>query len=126
MVDTVEELRVLRLDECYLPANSFLFHRGLTHLRLSGSRPMWPALETMLSTLALVPKLQVLELYGAFPSGHSLSPDRPLSDIPPLNELRLGGTGQSILAFLQSLNLSENVQVFATLPSTVTEDGPIS
>jgi hypothetical protein len=126
MVDTVEELRVLRLDECYLPANSFLFHRGLTHLRLSGSQPMWPALESMLSTLALVPKLQVLELYGVLPSGHSLSPDRPFSDLPSLKELRLGGTGQSILALLQSLNLSENVQVFATLPNTVTEDGPIS
>ena len=129
MVDAVEELRLLRLDECYLPANSFLFHRGLTHLRLSDSQPgqpMWPALESMLSTLALVPKLQVLELYGVLPSGHSLSPDCSLSSLPSLKELRPGGTGQSILALLQSLNLSENVQVFATLPNTVTEDGHIS
>ena len=142
MVDAVEELRVLRLDECYLSTSSFLFHRGLTHLRffflihfgamhlrLSDSQPgqpMWPALESMLSTLALVPKLQVLELYGVLPSGHSLSPDRSLSSLPSLKELRPGGTGQSILALLQSLNLSENVQVFATLPNTVTEDGPIS
>jgi hypothetical protein len=60
------------------------------------------------------------------PSGHSLSPDRPLSDLPSLKELHLGGTGQSILALLQSLNLSEDIQVFVTLPNTATEDGPMS
>ena len=126
MVDGIAELRVLRLDECYLPANCFLFHRGLTHLRLSGSRAMWPALESMVSTLSLVPKLQVLELYGVLPSGHLQSSDIPSFDLPSLKELHLGGTGQSILALLKSLNLSENVQIFVTLPNTVTEDGPCS
>ena len=126
IVDGIAELRVLRLDECYLPANCFLFHRGLTHLRLSGSRAMWPALESMVSTLALVPKLQVLELYGVLPSGHLQSSDIPSFDLPSLKELHLGGTGQSILALLKSLNLSENVQIFVTLPNTVTEDGPCS
>ena len=55
MVDGVAELRVVRIDECYLRATSFPFHRGLTHLRLSGSRAM---------TLALVSKLQV---FGVLP-----------------------------------------------------------
>jgi hypothetical protein len=40
-------------------------------------------------------KLQVLELYGVLPSGHSLSPDLPLFYFPSLKELHLGGTGQS-------------------------------
>lgn len=77
----------------------------------------------MLSTLALVPKLQTLELYGILPSGHLPPSDPPLYDLPSLKELHLGGTGQSILAVLQSLNLSENVQVFITLPNTAAEDG---
>lgn len=77
----------------------------------------------MLSTLALVPKLQILELYGVLPSEHLPSSDRPLYDLPFLKELHLGGTGQSILAVLQSLNLSENVQVFVTLPNTAAEYG---
>jgi hypothetical protein len=126
MLSAITELRVLRLDECYLPANCFLFYSGLTHLRLSGTRTMWPALESMLSTLALVPRLQVLELYGVLPSGHMASSDPPLSDLPSLKELHLGGTGQIVLAVLQSLNLSANVQVFVTLPNTATEEGPCS
>ena len=69
MVDGVAELRVVRIDECYLLANSFSFHRGLTHLRLSRSRAM---------TLALVSKLQV---FGALPWGHSPSSDPPLFDL---------------------------------------------
>jgi hypothetical protein len=124
VVPAIAELRVLRLDECYLPANCFLFHPGLTHLRLSGTRSMWPALESMLSTLALVPKLRVLELYGVLPSSHMSSSVPPVSDLLSLKELHLGGTGQCILAVLQSLNLPENVQVFVTLPNTVTEVGP--
>ena len=52
MVDSVAELRI---DECYLPANSFPFDRGLTYLRLSRSQAM---------TLALVSKLQV---FGVLP-----------------------------------------------------------
>ena len=123
MASTIAELRVLRLDECYLPANCFLFHPGLTHLRLSGTQPMWPALDSMRNTLALVPKLQVLELYGVLPSGHLPSSDHPSSDLPSLKEFHLGGTGQNILAVLQSLNLSEKVQIFVTLPNTATEDG---
>jgi hypothetical protein len=124
LVPSIAKLRVLRLDECYPPANCFLFHPGLTHLQLSGTRTMWPALESMLSTLALVPKLQVLELYGVLPSGHMPSSDLPSSDLPSLKELHLGGTGQCILAVMQSLNLSEDVQVFVTLPNTETEVGP--
>jgi len=123
MVTAMAELRVLRLDECYLPTNCFLFYPGLTHLQLSGTQPTWPALESMFSTLALVPNLQVLELYGVLPSGHSPSSDSPLFHLPSLKELHLGGTGQSILAAMQSLNLSENVQIFVTLPNTATEDG---
>jgi len=123
MVSAIAELRALRLDECYLPANCYLFHSGLTHLRLSGTQTMWPTLESMLSTLALVPKLQILELYGVLPSGRLTSSDTPLYDLPSLKELHLGGTGQCILAVLQSLDLSENVQVFVTLPNTAAEDG---
>lgn len=125
MVSAIAELRVLRLDECYLPANCSLFHPGLTHLRLSGTQAMWPVLESMFSTLALVPKLQILELYGVLPSGYLPSSD-PLCYLPSLKELHLGGTTQSILAVLQSLNLSENVQVFVTLPNTAAEDGSCS
>jgi len=123
MVSAIAELRVLCLDETYLPADCSLFHPGLTHLRLSGTYTMWPALESMLSTLALVPKLQILELYGVLPSGNLPSSHPPLYDLSSLKELHLGGTGQSILAVLQSLNLSENVQVFVTLPNTAAEDG---
>ena len=61
----------LRVDECYLPVNSFLFHRGLTHLQVFGSQAMWPALECILSTLSLLPKLRVLHLYDVLSSGHS-------------------------------------------------------
>jgi hypothetical protein len=123
MASPIPELRVLRLDECYLPQNCSLFHPGLTHLRLSGTQTMWSALESMLSTLALLPKLQFLELYGVLPSGHLPSSDPPLYDLPSLKELHIGGPGQSILAVLQSLNLPENVQVFVTLPNTAAEDG---
>lgn len=123
MTSSTAELRVLRLDGCYLPANCTLFHPGLTHLRLSGSQAMWPALESMFSTLALVPKLQTLELYGVLPSGQLPPSDTPSNDLPSLKELHLGGTGQCVLAVLRSLNLSENVQVFVTLPNTAAEDG---
>jgi len=84
---------------------------------------MWPALDSMRNTLALVPKLQVLELYGVVTVGHLPSSDQPSSDLPSLKEFHLGGTGQNILAVLQSLNLSEKVQIFVTLPNTATEDG---
>ena len=119
-------LRVIRLDQCYLPADCFLFHPGLTHLRLSGSRAVWPALEPLLSTLSLVPKLQVLELYGVLPTAHS-SP-RPASTadrrlLPLLHELHLGGTPQGVLAVLQALDLSEGVRVSVNLPDAPTEDG---
>ncbi|KAI0306094.1 hypothetical protein B0F90DRAFT_1814894 [Multifurca ochricompacta] len=103
------ELRVLRLDQ-------------VTHLRLSAARPMWPALEPLLNTLALLPNLQILELYGVLPTGHSSPAPLPI-DLSSLKELRLGGTGQSILAVLQALNLSETVQVHVTLPNAVTENG---
>jgi hypothetical protein len=119
----IPELRVLRLDECYLPTNCSLFHPGLTHLRLSGTQTMWLALDSMHSTLALVPKLQILELYGVLPSEHMPSSDPPVCDLPSLKELHLGGTGQCILAVLQSLKLPENVQVFVTLPNTAAEEG---
>jgi hypothetical protein len=117
-VSAVPELRVLRLDECYLPTNCSLFHSGLTHLRLSGRQAMWPTLESMFSTLALMPKLQILELFGVLPTESFPSSDPPVYDLPSLKELHLGGTGQCILAVLQSLNFSENVQVFITLPDT--------
>ncbi|KAI9464411.1 hypothetical protein BJY52DRAFT_815588 [Lactarius psammicola] len=122
-------LHTIRLDQCYLPGDCFLFHPGLTHLRLSGTRAVWPALEPLLSTLSLVPKLQVLELYGVLPTAHS-SPhptstaDRPL--LPLLHELRLGGTPQGVLAVLQALDLSESVHVHVSLPDAPTEDGPPS
>jgi F-box-like len=126
LVFAIAELRVLRLDQCYLPADCSLFHPGLTHLRLSGTQTMWPALESMLSTLALVPKLQILELYGVLPSEHLSSSNPPVYDLPSLKELHLGGTGQCILAVLQSLNLPENVQFFVTLPNTAAEEGSVS
>jgi hypothetical protein len=122
MASVIAKLRVLRLDEFNLPANSFLFHPGLTHLRLSGTRIMWPTLESLLSTLALVSNLQVLELYGVLPWAHSSS-DPPSMELPCLKELHLGGTGQSILAVLQSLDLSENVQVYVTLPNSSRDNG---
>ena len=124
MASAIAELRVLRLEQCFLPADSFLFHSGLTHLRLSGTRIMWPTLESLLSTLALMPKLQILELYGVSPSAHSSSSssfDSPSLDLPLLKEVHLGGTAQSILAVLQSFVLPGNVQVFVTLPDSVTE-----
>lgn len=122
MACVIAKLRVLRLDEYNLPADSFLFHPRLAHLRLSGTRIMWPTLESLLSTLALVSNLQVLELYGVLPWAHSSS-DPPSMELPWLKELHLGGTGQSILAVLQSLDLSENVQVYVTLPNSSTENG---
>jgi len=127
--DSMPALRVIRLDQCYLPADCLLFHPGLTHLRLSGTRAVWPAMEPLLSTLALVPKLQVLELYGVLPTAHSSSPhpactaaaDRPL--LPLLHELHLGGTAQGVLAVLQALNLTESVRVHVSLPDVPAEDG---
>jgi hypothetical protein len=120
-------LRVIRLDQCYLPADSFLFHVGLTHLRLSGTRAMWPAMEPLLNTLSRVPKLQVLELYGVLPTAHpslrhtSSTADGPL--LPLLHELHLGGTPQSVLVLLQTLNLPESVRVHVSLPDVPAEDG---
>jgi hypothetical protein len=122
MISAFADLRMVHLDECYLPADCFLFHSGLTHLRLSGTRTMWSTLGSLLSTLGLMSKLQVLELYGVLPSGHSSS-DPPSLELPLLKELHIGGTGQSILALLQSIILSENVQVFVTLPNSFTEIG---
>ena len=81
-MDDIAELWVLRLDGCFLPSTGFLSHLGLTHLQLSGSQAIWPMLESMLSTLPLVPKLRVLELHGTLPSGHSPSSDPPFSDLP--------------------------------------------
>jgi hypothetical protein len=133
MTSAMAKLRVLRLGECVLPADCFLFHSGLTQLRLSGTRVMWPTLESFISTLSLLSNLQVLELYGVLPSAHALSlslssvsSDLLSMDLPLLKELHLGGTGQSILAALQSLNLSENVQVFVTLPNSSEENGSLS
>ncbi|KAH9000045.1 hypothetical protein EDB92DRAFT_1939716 [Lactarius akahatsu] len=119
-------LRVIRLDQCYLPVDCFLFHPGLTHLRLSGTRAVWPALERLLSTLSLIPKLQVLELYGVLPTPQSSpdpapTPDRPL--LPLLQELHLGGTAQCVLAVLQALELPERVRVYVGVPDVPTEDG---
>jgi len=122
MLPVIAAMRVLHLDQCYLPQESFLFHSGLTHVRLSGSRVMWPTLESMLHTLALMPNVQVLELYGVLPRGSS-PPDAHPVELPSLKELRLGGVGQSVLAVLRSLCLLENVQIFVTLPNTATEHG---
>ena len=125
MASAIAQLRVLRLEQCFLPADGFLFHSGLTHLRLSGTRVMWLTLESLLSTLPLMPELQILELYGVLPSGpsSSSSSDPPSLDLPLLKELHLGGAAQSILAVLQSFVLSGNVRVFVTLPNSVTETG---
>ena len=122
-------LRIIRLDQCYLPADCLLFHPGLTHLRLSGTRAVWPTMEPLLNTLSLVPKLHILELYGVLPTAHSSSPrpasavapDRPL--LPFLHKLHLGGTAQGVLAVLQALNLTESVRVHVSLPDVPAEDG---
>ncbi|KAH9967516.1 hypothetical protein BC827DRAFT_1152816 [Russula dissimulans] len=125
MLPVIAAMRVLRLDQCYLPQDCFLFHPGLTNVRLSGTRVMWPALESMLRTLALMPNVQVLELYGVLPHGGS-PPDAHPVNLPSLKELHLGGTSQSILAVLRSLSLLENVQVFVTLPNAATDHGSLS
>ncbi|KAN0129313.1 hypothetical protein V8E53_012797 [Lactarius tabidus] len=122
-------LRVVRLDQCYLPPDCLLFHAGLTHLRLSGTRAMWPALEPLLNTLSRVPKLQVLELYGVLPTAHASLRHTSTADgprLPLLHELHLGGTPQSVLALLQVLNLPESVRVHLSLPDVPAEDGPPS
>ncbi|KAF8262624.1 hypothetical protein EI94DRAFT_1743147 [Lactarius quietus] len=122
----LQALRVIRLEQCFLPADCVLFHPGLTHLRLSGTRAVWPAMEPLLSTLALVPKLQVLELYGVLPTAHSSPHPASTADrriLPLLHELHLGGTTQGVLAVLQALNLSESVSVHVSLPDTPAEDG---
>ena len=125
VISAIAELRVLRLDEFHFPANCPLLHAGLSHLRLCGKHTMWSTPDSMLCTLGLAHNLQILELYGVLPSGHlqSSSSDPPSYHFPSLKELHLGGTGQSILAVLQSLNLSDNVQVFVTLPNAAEEDG---
>lgn len=122
----VSALRVVRLDQCYLPADCLLFHAGLTHLRLSGTRAMWPTMESLLNTLSFVPKLQVLELYGVLPTAHpsqhhASTADGPL--LPLLHDLHLGGTPQSVLPVLQALNLPESVRVHLSLPDVPVEDG---
>ncbi|KAH9056722.1 hypothetical protein EDB87DRAFT_1579162 [Lactarius vividus] len=127
--DDLAALRVIRLDQCYLPADCFLFHPGLTHLQLSGTRAVWPALGPLLRTLSLIPKLQVLELYGVLPAPQSSphpapTPDRPL--LPLLRELHLGGTAQGVLAVLQALDLPERVRVYVGMPDAPTEDGSSS
>ena len=132
--NSMPALRVIRLDQCYLPADCFLFYPWLTHLRLSGTRPVWPAMESLLSTLSLLTKLQVLELYGVLPTAqcHPLSPrsasaaaeDHPL--LPSLHELHLGGTAQGVLAVLQALNLTESVRVHVSFPDVLAEDESLS
>jgi hypothetical protein len=122
MVPVFTELRMLRLEQFILPADCFLFLSGLTHVQLSGTQPMWPTLESMLSALSLIPKVQVLELYDLLPA-RSSSPDPTPISLPSLKELRLRGTRQSILAVLQALTLSENVQVYVSLPHNPTENG---
>ena len=125
-------LRVVRLDQCFLPADSPLFHTGLTHLCLSGSRAMWSALEHLLDTLALVPMLRVLELYGVLPAAHpsprtaAAAAAADSSLLPLLRELHLGGTALGVLAVLQALELSEGVRVFVSLPDVPAEDGSSS
>ena len=114
MVDPVEEQRAA--PRRMLPPSNSLFYRGLTLLRLSGSQAMWPAPESV----------QHAWPYGLLPSDHLPSSDRPLSYLPFVKKLHLGRTGQSVLALLQPLGLSENVRVFVTLPNTITEDGPCS
>ena len=119
-------LRVVRLDQCYLPADCLLFHPGLTHLRLSGTRAVWMAVEHLLSTLSLVPTLQVLELYGVLPTAHSSPHTAPTADralLPLLRELHLGGMAQGVLAVLQALNMTESVRVHVSLPDVPAEDG---
>ncbi|KAH9004458.1 hypothetical protein EDB86DRAFT_3199319 [Lactarius hatsudake] len=116
--DDLAALRVIRLDQCYLPADCFLFHPGLTHLRLSGTRAMWPALERLLSTP--FPHTQAPSS-GASSPDPAPTPDRPL--IPLLQELHLGGTAQGVLAVLQVLELPERVRVYVGVPDVPTEDG---
>ena len=121
-------LRVVCLDQCYLPADCLLFHAGLRHLRLSGTRAMWPSMEPLLDTLSLVPELQVLELYGVLPPAAAYPPLRHTSTadgnlLSLLHELHLGGTPQSVLAMLQALNLTEGVRVHVSLPDVPEEDG---
>lgn len=123
MVSAIARLRALCLDQCHLPEDTFLLHRGLTHLRVSGSQVMWPTLESMLHSLASVPELEVLELYGVLPSGHAASGSPPSCELPFLKELHVGGTRQSILVVLQALILSDTVQVFVTLPTAARENG---
>ena len=124
----IPALRVVRLDQCYLPADCLLFHAGLTHLRLSGTRAMWPSMEPLLDTLSLVPRLQVLELYGVLPLAAAYPPLRHASTadgtlLRLLHEIHLGGTPQSVLAVLQALNLTESVRVHVSLPDVPEEDG---
>jgi hypothetical protein len=125
MASPLAELRTLRLEQCFLPADSFLFQSELTHLRLSGTRIRWSTtLESLLGTLALMPKLETIEIQGVLPSARSSSSsDPPSLGLPFLKELRLGGEAQSISLLLQSLVLSGDVQVFVTLPNSVTETG---
>ncbi|KAI0272311.1 hypothetical protein BC834DRAFT_840650 [Gloeopeniophorella convolvens] len=108
-------LRTLRLDQCNPPADCFLFHQGLTHLRLSGTTLKWKTVADMLVTLARMPKLQVLELYDVLPL------DRPSSELatiqlPALQELYLSGTAESIWDLLRALNLPKDARLHVTHP----------
>ncbi|KAH9973454.1 hypothetical protein BGW80DRAFT_1458961 [Lactifluus volemus] len=111
------ELRTLRLDLCFVPADCFLFLPSLTHVQLSVTRSMWPTLESMLSTLALIPKVQVLGLCGALPTESYATSPPPAIDLPLLDELHLSGTGQGISAVLQALIFRDNVQVYVRVVS---------
>ncbi|KAH8989827.1 hypothetical protein EDB92DRAFT_1947041 [Lactarius akahatsu] len=101
--DDLAALRVIRLDH---------------HVAGAGALAEHP--------FPLIPKLQVLELYGVLPTPQS-SPDpaptldRPL--LPLLQELHLGGTAQGVLAVLQVLELPERVRVYVGVPDVPTEDG---
>jgi hypothetical protein len=70
----------------------------------------------MLSTLALIPKVQVLGLCGALPTESYATPPPLAIDLPFLEELHLSGTGQGISAVLQALIFRDSVQVYVTLP----------
>ena len=116
------ELRTLRLDLCFVPADCFLFLPGLTHVQLSVTRSMWPTLESMLSTLALIPKVQVLGLCGTLPTESYATIPPPVIGLPSLEELHLNGTPQGVSAVLRAVSFQDSVQVYVTLPHTLPKD----